>query len=50
MLLLRTCHIGEVQLGLWHDEHYKQAMAAGVDKISDRIFNLLSSENTKRRS
>lgn len=38
MLLLRTCHIGEVQVGLWHDEHYKQAMAAGIDMIPDRIL------------
>lgn len=39
MLLLRTAHIGEVQVGLWHDEHYKQAMAAGIDMIPDRIVN-----------
>lgn len=38
MLLLRTAHIGEVQVGLWHDEHYKQAGAAGVDLIPDRII------------
>ena len=38
MLLLRTSHIGEVQCGLWHDEHYKQAMAAGCDIIPDRII------------
>jgi aspartate--ammonia ligase len=50
MLLLRTCHIGEVQVGLWHDEHYKQAMAAVVDMIPDRILNFPSSENTKLRS
>jgi aspartate--ammonia ligase len=40
MLLLRTCHIGEVQVGLWHDEHFKQAMAAGIDMIPDRILDL----------
>ena len=39
MLLLRTCHIGEVQCGLWHDEHYKQVRAAGVDMIPDRIVD-----------
>jgi aspartate--ammonia ligase len=39
MLLLRTCHIGEVQVGLWHDEHYKQAMAAGIDMIPERILD-----------
>ena len=38
MLLLRTCHIGEVQVGIWHDEHYKQAMEAGIDMIPDRIL------------
>jgi len=37
MLLLRTCHIGEVQVGLWHDAHYKQAAEAGIDMIPDRI-------------
>jgi aspartate--ammonia ligase len=37
MLLLRTCHIGEVQVGLWHDEHYKQAKDAGIDLIPDRL-------------
>ena len=37
MLLLRTGHIGEVQCGLWHDEHFNQAMKAGVDLIPDRL-------------
>jgi aspartate--ammonia ligase len=37
MLLLRTAHIGEVHVGVWHDAHYEQAMAAGVDLIPDRI-------------
>jgi len=37
MLLLRTGHIGEVQVGLWHDAHYEQAAKAGVDLIPDRI-------------
>lgn len=39
MLLLRTAHIGEVQVGLWHDEHYKQAAAHGIDLIPDRIID-----------
>eukprot|EP00567_Pseudictyota_dubia_P009354 CAMPEP_0197439804 /NCGR_PEP_ID=MMETSP1175-20131217/6458_1 /TAXON_ID=1003142 /ORGANISM="Triceratium dubium, Strain CCMP147" /LENGTH=393 /DNA_ID=CAMNT_0042969789 /DNA_START=435 /DNA_END=1616 /DNA_ORIENTATION=- len=39
MLLLRTGHIGEVQVGLWHDEHFKQAMAAGIDMIPDRLLH-----------
>jgi aspartate--ammonia ligase len=37
MLLLRTAHIGEVQVGLWHDAHYAQVREAGVDLIPDRI-------------
>eukprot|EP00538_Stauroneis_constricta_P004711 CAMPEP_0119555866 /NCGR_PEP_ID=MMETSP1352-20130426/7950_1 /TAXON_ID=265584 /ORGANISM="Stauroneis constricta, Strain CCMP1120" /LENGTH=446 /DNA_ID=CAMNT_0007602719 /DNA_START=155 /DNA_END=1495 /DNA_ORIENTATION=+ len=40
MLLLRTGHIGEVQCGIWHDEHYRQAMDAGMDLIPDRILNV----------
>lgn len=40
MLLLRTCHIGEVQVGVWHDQHYEQAIEAGIDIIPDRILNL----------
>ncbi|GFH56299.1 aspartate--ammonia ligase [Chaetoceros tenuissimus] len=40
MLLLRTGHIGEVQVGLWHDAHYKQAKEVGVDLIPDRIVHL----------
>lgn len=40
MLLLRTGHIGEVQVGLWHDAHYKQAASAGIDMIPDRILHL----------
>lgn len=39
MLLLRTAHIGEVQVGLWHDAHYKQAAAAGIDMIPDRLIS-----------
>ena len=38
MLLLRMGHIGQVQVGLWHDEHYKQVMQAGIDLIPDRII------------
>lgn len=38
MLLLRTGHIGEVQVGVWHDAHYKQAALAGIDLIPDRIL------------
>lgn len=38
MLLLRTGHIGEVHVGLWHDEHYQQAAAAGMDLIPDQIL------------
>jgi len=41
MLLLRTGHIGEVQVGLWHDAHYKQAAAAGIDMIPDRVVKNL---------
>ena len=42
MLLLRTSHIGEVQCGLWHDEHYKQVCGEpGVDLIPDRIIDFL---------
>jgi aspartate--ammonia ligase len=37
MLLLRTGHIGEVQCGIWHDAHYKQAKDAGIDLIPDRL-------------
>jgi aspartate--ammonia ligase len=37
MLLLRTGHIGEVSVGVWHDRHYQQAAAAGIDLIPDRI-------------
>jgi aspartate--ammonia ligase len=40
MLLLKTCYIGEVQCGLWHDAHYEQAMAAGMDLIPDRIVDV----------
>ena len=40
MLLLRTGHIGEVQVGLWHDAHYAQAAGAGIDMIPDRIVHL----------
>jgi aspartate--ammonia ligase len=40
MLLLRTGHIGEVHVGLWHDEHFKQAKAAGIDMIPDRIVDV----------
>ena len=40
MLLLRTGHIGEVQCGLWHDDHYRQAMDAGIDMIPERLLNL----------
>ena len=40
MLLLRACHIGEVQCGVWHDEHYKQAAAAGIDLIPDRLVDI----------
>ncbi|CAB9501152.1 Aspartate--ammonia ligase [Seminavis robusta] len=39
MLLLRMGHIGQVQVGLWHDEHYKQAFDAGIDLIPDRIVH-----------
>lgn len=42
MLLLRTGHIGEVQVGLWHDDHYRQAAAAGMDMIPDRIISLMA--------
>ena len=41
MLLLRTAHIGEVQCGVWHDEHYRMVSGApGIDLIPDRIIDL----------
>ncbi len=40
MQLLRTGHIGEVQVGLWHDAHYEQAAEAGIDLIPDRIIKV----------
>lgn len=40
MQLLRTGHIGEVQVGLWHDAHYEQAGEAGIDLIPDRIIKV----------
>lgn len=39
MLLLRMGHIGQVQCGLWHDDHFKQAMNAGIELIPDRIVD-----------
>jgi len=39
MLLLRTGHIGEVQVGLWHDEHYRQAAAAGLDLVRKIVLS-----------
>jgi len=45
MLLLRSGHIGEVQVGVWHDKHYEQAMEAGIDMIPDRIINLSAKKN-----
>lgn len=39
MLLLRTGHIGEVQVGVWHDAHFEQAKNAGIDLIPDRIVH-----------
>mmetsp|Transcript_11927 Transcript_11927/g.16484 ORF Transcript_11927/g.16484 Transcript_11927/m.16484 type:complete len:410 (-) Transcript_11927:315-1544(-) len=44
MLLLRTGHIGEVQVGLWHDAHYQQCMEAGIDMIPDRIVKCESNK------
>jgi aspartate--ammonia ligase len=38
MELLRTGHIGEVQVGVWHDAHLKQAATAGIDMIPNRII------------
>lgn len=40
MLLLRMGHIGQVQCGLWHDEHYRQASEAGIELIPDRIIDV----------
>lgn len=40
MLLLRTGHIGEVQVGVWHDAHFEQAQEAGIDMIPDRLLEL----------
>ena len=40
MLLLRTAHIGEVQCGVWHQEHYRQVSKCGIDLIPDRIVDL----------
>ena len=45
MLLLRTAHIGEVQCGIWHDEHYEMASEAGIDMIPDRIIKASSCNN-----
>ncbi|KAL7491188.1 hypothetical protein ACHAWT_002371 [Skeletonema menzelii] len=45
MLLLRTAHIGEVQCGVWHDEHYRMVSSCGIDLIPDRIVDLQSKEN-----
>jgi aspartate--ammonia ligase len=50
MLLLRTGHIGEVQVGLWHDEHYKQAIDAGIDMIPDRILTFAADNRTNQFS
>lgn len=53
MLLLRTCHIGEVQVGLWHDEHYRQVCGApGVDLIPDRIVDCVKpcSDGDKKKA
>lgn len=36
---LRTGHIGEVQVGVWHDAHFEQAKNAGIDLIPDRIVH-----------
>eukprot|EP00985_Skeletonema_marinoi_P021547 scaffold13260_cov98-Skeletonema_marinoi.AAC.4 len=44
MLLLRTAHIGEVQCGVWHDEHYRMVSGCGIDLIPDRIVDLKSKE------
>ena len=41
MLLLRTAHIGEVQCGVWHDEHYRMVSSCGIDMIPDRIVEYL---------
>uniref|UniRef100_A0A7S3NDW3 Aminoacyl-transfer RNA synthetases class-II family profile domain-containing protein n=1 Tax=Aureoumbra lagunensis TaxID=44058 RepID=A0A7S3NDW3_9STRA len=39
MLLLQTGHIGEVQVGVWHDAHHAQAKSqAGIELIPDRIL------------
>lgn len=45
MLLLRTAHIGEVHVGVWHDLHHLQAQKAEIDLIPDRIVHLLSNDN-----
>jgi len=48
MLLLRTCHIGEVQCGLWHDEHFRQVSGeVGIDLIPDRIIGCLNWNESK---
>jgi len=38
MLILRTGHVGEVQVGIWADAHHAQARAAGISLIPDRIL------------
>eukprot|EP00634_Sargassococcus_sp_CCMP2135_P001670 CAMPEP_0198676932 /NCGR_PEP_ID=MMETSP1467-20131203/98115_1 /TAXON_ID=1462469 /ORGANISM="unid. sp., Strain CCMP2135" /LENGTH=369 /DNA_ID=CAMNT_0044413837 /DNA_START=59 /DNA_END=1168 /DNA_ORIENTATION=+ len=38
MLLLQTGHIGEVSVGVWHDAHFHQAKALGIDIIPDRLI------------
>lgn len=45
MLLLRTAHIGEVQCGVWHQEHFRQVSKCGIDLIPDRIIDLESNED-----
>ncbi|KAL3786483.1 hypothetical protein ACHAWO_006099 [Cyclotella atomus] len=50
MLLLRTAHIGEVQCGVWHDEHYRMVSGAGIDLIPDRIIDLDSSNNEHQQT
>jgi aspartate--ammonia ligase len=46
MLLLRTGHIGEVQVGVWHDAHFEQAIAAGIDMIPDRVLKISTKEDS----
>ena len=41
MLLLQKGHIGEVQAGIWHPEHIKEALAHNFDLVPTNMHNNL---------